>query len=138
MITYKNITDVEVVNEIPENATALINDGGELKQVACEQFGGKNQNNNKLIVHYSDDNITANLTYDEFLQALTNMEICEGHLINFWTNGSSGFHDFFSLYRAEISEGNDIIMYFQNDADMQYKIAWTTDNQLIEIADAPI
>ena len=40
MITYKNITEVEVVNEIPENATALINDGGELKQVACKEMGG--------------------------------------------------------------------------------------------------
>lgn len=40
MITYKNITDVEVLNEMPEGATALINDGGELKQVACKEMGG--------------------------------------------------------------------------------------------------
>lgn len=40
MITYKNITDVEVLNEMPEGATALVNDGGELKQVGCEKMGG--------------------------------------------------------------------------------------------------
>ena len=39
MITYKNITDVEVLNEMPEGATALVNDDGDLKQVACEKMG---------------------------------------------------------------------------------------------------
>lgn len=139
MITYKNITDVEVLNEMPEGATALVIDDGELKQVACEKFGSKNQNNDKLIVHYfSDDNITANLTHDEFLQALTNMEICEGHLIEGWTRDGYDFHDFYLLYRVENSEEDGMIMYFQNDADMFHKIAWASDNQLTVILDSPI
>ncbi len=36
MITYKNITDVEVLNEMPEGAKVMVNDSGELKQAALD------------------------------------------------------------------------------------------------------
>jgi hypothetical protein len=36
MITYKNITDIEALNEMPDGAKVMINDSGELKQTALD------------------------------------------------------------------------------------------------------
>ena len=63
MITYKNITDVEVLNEMPEGATALVNDGGELKQVGCEKFRKKEIPT--VIASYDGENFSIDMPFDE-------------------------------------------------------------------------
>ena len=69
MITYKNITDVEVLENVPENAMALVNDGGELKQVACSGFGG---NPAIAVINSQDGNFSCeNMTYEEAVEAIT-------------------------------------------------------------------
>ena len=67
MITYKNITDVEVLESVPENAMALVNDGGELKQVACKEMGG-NSNNGWVTIVYKDGVFTSDTTLEEMLE----------------------------------------------------------------------
>lgn len=68
MITYKNITDVEVLNEMPEGATALVIDDGELKQVGLDKFNKKEIAERVVVFRYDDnyDNPTCNLTFEEF------------------------------------------------------------------------
>lgn len=76
MITYKNITDVEVLNEMPEGATALVNDGGELKQVGLDKFNKKELAERVVVFRYENyDNPTCNLTFEEFDTLWTQQKI---------------------------------------------------------------
>lgn len=74
MITYKNITDVEVLENVPENAMALVNDGGELKQVACSGFGGGGSDVVLFAVNRDTGVCTCNTSYEVLRSKIDNFE----------------------------------------------------------------
>lgn len=130
MITYKNITDVEVLNEMPEGATALVNDGGELKQVGCEKFGGKKEIAGRTLALYCNnyDSATSNLTYEEFDNLFDSKKI-EG--ITIFIN-HDGYYVISKCYG--FSKGSDYWAF--NSEDGSIAIHLYNDNH-IELVSAP-
>ena len=72
MATYKRITDVEVV-EKNDNMNVLVEDAGTLKKIPASQVGGGNGIGGIFILERNGDfKPTANMTYEELNNALTN------------------------------------------------------------------
>ena len=118
MITYKNITDVEVLENVPENAMALVNDGGELKQVACSRFGGGSSGAGVAMIHLSvDDN-------EEFHASATWEELAElynaGYQIRMFFDEEAQYFEMVSPARVNPSTGLNSAVFSSVGCDNAY------------------
>lgn len=135
MITYKNITDVEVLNEMPEGVTALVNDGGELKQISLDLCIPKEEVEPDVWVTFKniDGNFTCNLTHDEFIQKLRNKQIIGGN----YTVYDDIYYYNYSLLGASDnyhSAGDGLYLHIIFSGEYGSPIAlWWYDNNRIEL-----
>ena len=139
MITYKNITDVEVLNEMPEGATALVNDDGELKQVACEKMGSPIIGGGVATAFFKQDgydNVLAgvavahaapertytciNMTFDEACQVVMSGQPIE---VIFMTTRDGGL--FFQPAYNVVYGATPRLIYAETDTGIS--VYWTSD-----------
>lgn len=95
MATYKRITDVEVV-EKNDNMNVLVEDAGTLKKIPASQMGGGSGGSisgifvlTSITDSYGNTTYSANMTYEELRNALTNNGIIWGIIQNSYETGAS-------------------------------------------------
>lgn len=59
---FTKLTEVEALSEIPNNATVIAEVNGALKRLPSDGLGG---GNSLLIIRDNEDNISANMTFEE-------------------------------------------------------------------------
>lgn len=70
MADFIKLAEVESLGEVPENANALIEVGGEIKRVPGSGLGGSGGGFSVVIVMKDWDNVTCDKTFDEIIEVI--------------------------------------------------------------------
>lgn len=130
MITYKNITDVEVLENVPENAMALVNDGGKLKQVACEKMGSSANSGRIIISEFNEDGETkysANCTVMDLANMILDQKNFPGITYVKYGGGMVYISESYMVY----FDDERIVMRFYNlDNTERFDMVWYSDGHI--------
>lgn len=131
---FQKLSEVEALTEVPEGANALIEVNGDIKRVPGSGLGG----GKTLVIIGSDftnDSVqerlagpvvtyTANMTFDEAMEAFYNCELTSGVLYTYSDNNGPVMATMFGIFDDSINLGTTCLVM---TSPLEGELFWTAD-----------